>query len=201
MKAIAVLLQIFFLICVLGQTGCEEPSADDSIQTELTPKADSDFDVSIYAPYTPVKIDIMPLTEFVNIGDAKETSEDSRKPAPAVRRPVESQVEGAESQINLYVSLLDSFGSQKKSPGTFRFEMYEHVRRSAEPKGERVAIWPDRDLTNAFENNRYWRDFLRAYQFNLPFEPASNQSYILQVTFLCPTGKRLSDVFIFTQLK
>jgi len=186
MKAIVVLLQIFFFISVLGQAGCEEPSADDSIQTEPSPKADSDFDVSIYAPYDPIKIDIMPLTGFVNLGDAKGTSEGSRKPEP---------------QINLYVSLLDSFGSQKKSPGVFRFEMYEHVQRSAEPKGGRVAIWPDLDLTDAATNNNYWRDFLRAYQFILPFEPASNQSYTLQVTFLCPTGKRLSDVFVFTQPK
>ncbi|MFQ6035502.1 MAG: hypothetical protein ACE5NM_06585 [Sedimentisphaerales bacterium] len=169
MKAIAVLLHIFFFMSVLGQAGCEPPSADDSIRTEPPPKANSDFDVSIYAPYAPVKIDIMPLTEFVSIDNVEGTSE-----------------------INVYVSLLDSFGSQKKSPGVFRFEMYEYVQRSAEPKGERVAIWPDLDLTNVVANNKYWRDFLRAYQFNLPFEPASNHSYILQVTFLCPTGKRLS---------
>jgi len=186
MKAIAVLLHIFFFISVLGQAGCKEPPADDSIQTEPSPKADSDFDVFIYTLYAPVKIDIMPLTEFVNLGDTERTSKGSRK---------------AGSQINLYVSLLDSFGSQKKSPGIFRFEMYEYVQRSAEPKGERVAIWPDLDLTNAVENNRYWRDFLRAYQFNLPFEPASNQSYILQVTFLCPTGKRLSDEFALEHTK
>jgi len=185
-RLLMIALWLFSLIFILGQAGCEEPSADDSIQTEPSPKADSDFDVSIYAPYDPIKIDIMPLTGFVNLGDAKGTSEGSRKPEP---------------QINLYVSLLDSFGSQTKSPGVFRFEMYEHVQRSAEPKGERVAIWPDLDLTNVVENNRYWRDFLRAYQFNLPFEPASNQSYILQVTFRCPTGKRLLDVFVFTQLK
>lgn len=201
MKAIALLLQIFFFISLFGQAGCKEPPADDSIRTEPSPKADSDFDVSIYATYAPVKIDIMPLTGFVNLGDTKGTSKGSRKHVPAVRRPVESQVEGAGSQINVYVSLLDSFGSQKKSPGIFRFEMYEYIQRSAEPKGGRIAIWPDIDLSNAAENNRYWRDFLRAYQFNLPFEPASNQSYILQVTFLCPTGKRLSDEFVFTQLK
>ncbi|MFB0525190.1 MAG: hypothetical protein ACETVZ_06580 [Phycisphaerae bacterium] len=185
MKAIALLLQIFFFISLLGQAGCKKP-ADSSIRTEPSPKADSDFYVSIYALYAPVKIDIMPLTEFVSRGDAKGTSKRSRK---------------TRSQINVYVSLLDSFGSQKKSPGVFRFEMYEYVQRSAEPKGGRIAIWPDTDLTDAAENNKYWRDFLRAYQFNLPFELAVNQSYILQVTFLCPTGKRLSDEFVFTQPK
>jgi len=201
MRTIVIILQIFFLICLLGQAGCEEPQVDDSIRTEPLPKADSDFDGSVYTAYAPVKIDILPLTEFVSLSNAEGTLEGSRKPVPAVRRPVESQVEGAGSQINVYVSLLDSFGSQKKSPGAFRFEMYKYIQRSAEPRGGRIAIWPDIDLTNAAENNKYWRDFLRAYQFNLPFEPASNQSYILQVTFLCPTGKRLSDEFAFTQPK
>ena len=181
-----IVLWLFLLIFILGQVGCQQEPIDVSMQTEETPRSDNGLDVSIYTPYAPVKIDITPLTGFVNLSDAEETSEGSRKPEP---------------QINLYVGLLDSFGSQKKSPGVFRFEMYEYVQRSAEPKGERVAIWPDLDLTNAVENNRYWRDFLRAYQFNLPFEPTSNQSYILQVTFLCPTGKRLSDEFAFTQPK
>ncbi len=178
MKVLVIVLQIFFFLCLLGQVGCEQGPVDVAMQTEPPPKADNDFDDSIYASYAPVKIDIMPLTEFVSIDNVEGTSE-----------------------INLYVSLLDSFGSQRKSPGTFRFEMYEYVQRSAEPKGGRVAIWPDIDLTDAVENNKYWRDFLRAYQFNLPFETASNQSYILQVTFLCPTGKRLSDEFAFTQPK
>jgi len=178
MKATAVLLQMFFFISLLAQAGCEEPPADDSIRTKSSPKADNDFDVSIYAPYAPVKIDITPLTGFIS-------------PASGDGAP----------EMNVYVSLLDSFACQIKSPGIFRFEMYEHIQRLAEPKGGRIAIWPDLDLTDAVENNKYWRDFLRAYQFNLPFEPASNQSYILQVTFLCPTGKRLSDEFTLKYTK
>jgi len=77
-------------------------------------------------------------------------------------------------------------------PGVFRFELYERVVRSAEPKGRRIVIWPDIDLTGAAENNEYWRDFLRAYEFNLPFEAQIKQCYILQVTYLSPSGKRLS---------
>ena len=170
MKAIVLTLQIFFLVYLFSQAGCEQTSVDTSMQTEPTPQTESDSSASIFASYSPVKIDIMPLTEFVSLNKADEKSD-----------------------INVYVSLLDSFGSQKKSPGTFRFEIYEYVQRSAEPRGRRIAIWPDIDLTKAAENNKYWRDFLRAYLFNLPFEPAVNQSYILQITFLCPTDKRLSD--------
>jgi hypothetical protein len=122
--------------------------------------------------YAPVKIDIMPLTEFVSAGGDEE-----------------------EWRLDVYVSLLDEFDCQAKGPGIFRFERYGRVPLSGQPKGGRIAIWPDIDLTEPGENNNYWRDFLRAYEFNLDFEPTANQSYILQVTCLCPNGRRLSAEF------
>jgi hypothetical protein len=122
--------------------------------------------------YAPAKVDIMPLTEFVTAGDALDAL-----------------------KLKVYVSLLDPFDCQVKSPGVFRFELYEYVQRSAEPKGQRIIIWPDIDLTECSENNNHWRDFLRAYEFNLDFGPQRNQNCILQVTCLCPSGKRLSADF------
>ena len=95
------------------------------------------------------------------------------------------------TKINAYVSLLDAFGCQIKSPGQFRFELYEYIERSAQPKGPRVAIWPDFDLVDATKNNQYWRDFLRAYKFDLDFEPENNHRYILQITCMCPDSRRL----------
>jgi len=163
-KVFLVLSSIFFLF----NAGCGQKSAPLDISSEPDNER---VKLSIYSQYSPVEIDIIPLTEFVSVGDAQQ------------------------SQINLYVSLLDSFGSEIKSPCVFRFELYEKVQRSAEPKGQRIVIWPDIDLTEPVENNRYWRNFLRAYEFNLPFGPASNQSYILEVTCLCPTGKRLTSDF------
>ncbi len=121
--------------------------------------------------YAPAKIDITPLTEFV--------------PADNTQRP----------RIKLYVSLLDSFGCQIKSPGRFRFELYEHVQRSAEPKGKRLAMWPELDLTDPTTNNKFWRDFLRAYEFTLPLEQFTGESRILEVTFFCPSGRRISSEF------
>ena len=139
---------------VSGTTGVSEPNV-----------------LSIYAEYAPVKIDILPLTEFhIN----KETGQ---------------------GDINLFVSLLDSFGSQIKSPCIFRFELYLRVERSSEPKGRRVMLWPDVDLINPKTNNEYWRNFLRAYEFKLPFEPQAEQSYILEVTCICPNNKRISSEF------
>ena len=93
------------------------------------------------------------------------------------------------------------FGDQIKSPGMFRFELYEYIQRSAEPKGKRAIIWPDIDLTDPIKNNEYWRDFLRTYVFSLPCKQSINQDYILQVTCLCPNGKRLSTEFMLRQIK
>jgi len=164
MKVNTVVVQIFSLYLVLLAGGCAPALV------EFSPATDSYFTPpSEYTPYSPAEIDILPLTEFVSIGEAEERS-----------------------KIKVYVSLLDSFDCQMKALGVFRFELYEYAQRSAEPKGRRIVIWPDIDLTNAVENNNYWRDFLRAYEFDLDFEPQNHQNYVLQVTFLCPSGRRLS---------
>lgn len=120
--------------------------------------------------YGPTRIEVLPLTEL----------------APST---------AGGTQLNAYVSLLDAFGSQVKAPGAIRFELYEYVQRSAEPKGQRIAIWPDIDLTDPAQNNRYWQDFLRAYAFELTAEAPRSRTYILETTCMCPDGKRLSADF------
>lgn len=173
MRVVGVIAQIFFLVLLLVEAGCGPAT------TESPPPGDDSSNLlSTYTAYAPVKIDIMPLTEFIGAGEPEEAS-----------------------KINVYVSLLDSFDCQKKSPGVFRFELYEYVERSADEKGRRIIIWTDVDLNDAVENNNYWRDFLRAYEFNLLFEPESNQSYVLQVTCLCPSGRRLSAEFTIKHTK
>jgi hypothetical protein len=162
MKAVAVIVQMFLLL--LCGAGC------GPADTKLSSRADSGSNQ--LSEYGPVKVDIMPLTEFAG-------TDGSEKP----------------SKIKVYVSLLDEFDCQIKTPAVFRFELYNIVPRSAEPKGKRILIWPDIDLTDAAKNNGYWRDFLRAYEFNLPFKPEGSKSYILQITSLCPGGKRLSAEF------
>ncbi len=173
MKVVVVTFQMLLLL--LFESGCNSVPAADGPPA----KADNGLNkLSIYTSYSPVKIDIIPLTEFSRLSDAGEGPE-----------------------INVYVSLLDSFGCQVKSPGVFRFELYERVPRSADPKGKRTVIWPDIDLTEPVDNNNYWRDFFRAYKFNLDFEPQSNQSYILQVTYQSPSSRRLSDEFVLKHTK
>jgi len=104
-------------------------------------------------------------------------------------------------EIVLYVSLLDGFDCPIKAPAVFRFEAYERVPRSPTLKGERVTIWPDIDLTMASLNNKYWKKFLRAYKFQLDFEPEANKDYVLQVTAFYPQGKLLTDNIILSSGK
>ncbi|HUV40781.1 MAG TPA: hypothetical protein VMW23_03210 [Sedimentisphaerales bacterium] len=141
-------------------------------------RSGGEHELAVYADYTPVKVEIMPLTEFTGHGDTENAA-----------------------QLRVYLGLLDAFGCQIKSPGKFRFELYERLLRSADPKGKRIKIWPDIDLTAPDMNNRYWRDFLRAYSFDLSFDPPKDRDYILQVTFLCPLGRRLPADFLLKYAK
>ena len=169
MKSFYIITRLLLLMLLSVNIGCEQSKRPPEIpfQTDISPDM-----LSIYTSYVPVKIDIMPLTEFVDTGDTQQ------------------------SQINIYISLIDPFGSQIKSPGVFRFELYEYMQRSAEPKGKRAMIWPDVDLTDPVTNNDSWRDFLRAYEFDLDFQPPNQQSCVLQVTCFCPNGKRLPAEFV-----
>lgn len=175
MKVIAIHWLICAFVFLLLPAGCEPQQVD----TEPTLQKIYDSNgLSIYTHYAPSKVYILPLTELTR----PDTDEEQPK-------------------IKVYVSLLDSFGSQIKSPGVFRFELYKYVQRSIKPKGKRIAIWPDIDLTNPVENNKYWLDFLRAYEFNFPFESESDKSYMLQATCLCPNGRRLSAEFALKHAK
>ena len=78
----------------------------------------------------------------------------------------------------------------------FRFELFQRLQRSADPKGKRLIVWPDIDLTDPAANNNLWQDFLRAYLFSLPLQKASADNCILHVTVICPSGKRLTADFI-----
>jgi len=102
------------------------------------------------------------------------------------------QNQGGTLQIRTFVRLTDAYGSDIKAPGTFRFELYERLPRSVEARGKRLVLWPDYDLTGAEQNQVYWRDFLRAYEFNLDLEPAYGGPCILEATFIPPGGRRLT---------
>ena len=160
---------LFPLALLLTGLGCEPdlPTVNEPSHQDNTLKPPA------VACFMPTKVDIIPLTEFV-------TSHDG----------------GLPDELRIYISLLDSFGSQIKSPAVFRFELYNAIPRSAEPKGERVHIWPDIDLTEPSLNNEYWRDFLRVYLFDLDIEQISGKNFVLLATCMTLDGKRLTDDFL-----
>lgn len=160
---------ILFMLFLLFFSGCDNTQSMPGRITEA--EYGQPNKISVYAEYSPVKIDILPLTEY-KINEKTQ-----------------------EGEINLFVSMLDEFGSQIKSPCIFRFELYPKVQRSSDPKGGRVMIWTDMDLIDPKVNSDYWQNYLRAYKFSLLFELQSNQTYILEVTCMCPNGRYLSSEY------
>ncbi|MBM4029062.1 MAG: hypothetical protein FJ280_27250 [Planctomycetes bacterium] len=156
----------------------DDTAADPA--AEITPPAEPRAPVSsaaerpgqLAAGFGPVKIGVLPLTELA-------------RPSGGSQR----------ARLHIFVAMLDAFGSPVKAPGVLRFELYEYVPRSAQLKGQRLALWPDIDLTAPAENHRYWRDFLRAYEFELDAQTGRDKTYILAVTSLSPDGKRLSGEY------
>ncbi|MBP7050132.1 MAG: hypothetical protein KBE65_03875 [Phycisphaerae bacterium] len=161
------------MACLLSCSGCEtspKPPAVASRQTAepVSPGADQSLP-TVPTGFGPARVDILPLSEI--------------RGAAGI---------GQDAELTVYLVLLDAFGCSIKSPCTLRFEVYEYVRRSAQPKGQRLAIWPDFDLTQPAANHGFWRPLLRAYEFQLGLRANRNQTYILEATCLGPDGKRLS---------
>ena len=101
-------------------------------------------------------------------------------------------------RIRVFVRLVDAFGSDVKSPGVFRFELYERLAKSAEPRGKRLMIWPDFDLTAAEQNNSHWQDYVRSYEFSLDFDPSDAGPYVLEATFIPAEGRRLTNQYLLS---
>jgi hypothetical protein len=160
--------KVFFVAILFFYAGCSGPPSESG-QLNL-PFMQSD--AALYARYGPARIDILPITTI---------------------NPTTSSA--GDYTIDIYVCLLDSFDSQIKAPATFRFELFQQVQRSNEPKGKRILIWPDINLTDSVMNNNHWQDFLRAYLFSLPLERSASETAILQVTCISPSGKRLTADF------
>jgi len=168
MTALKISGKAIFISAILLYPGCSGPPSESG-QLNL-PFMQSE--AALYARYGPARIDILPIT---TINPATSSAGDY--------------------SINVYVCLLDSFDSQIKYPATFRFELFQQVQRSNEPKGKRILIWPDINLTEPVMNNKCWQDFLRAYLFSLPLEKPAFETTILQVTCISPSGKRLTADF------
>lgn len=173
-----------FIVALLFLSGCAEPQATPGRPMPGERPSDEGAPETVGRPptvvtpgFAPVRIHVLPLTELVESADG-----------------------GSSAVLSVYVSLLDKFGSSLKAPVILRFELYEYVPRSSDPKGQRIAMWSeseniDLNLTDADRNNRHWRDFLRTYEFKLDAQADTDETYILEATCMCLEGKRLSAEF------
>ncbi|GAH39754.1 unnamed protein product, partial [marine sediment metagenome] len=99
MKSVGTIAVVFFVALLVFSAGCEPAPSTPPKPPTVDGNIPDKF--SVYTRYVPAQIDIIPLTEFVCVGSAQDAS-----------------------KIRIYVSLLDSFDCQIKTPGTFRFELY-----------------------------------------------------------------------------
>lgn len=160
-----------FLLLTSFIAGCETPPQLAPVAPPTAGRATQVAPTFETPPsgFGPTKITILPLSEITGAGGV-----------------------GQDARLNVYVALVDAFGSPIKAPCSLRFELYEYVPRSAQSKGQRLMIWPDIDLTRPADNHRFWRDFLRAYEFTLDLRVERDKTYILEATYLGSDGRRLS---------
>jgi hypothetical protein len=168
MRALTFVLILHFIFALAFFAGCEETPSDPGLHLDFSRNVSSK-----YESFGPARIDILPLTNITQAADSRY-----------------------DSIINVYACLLDTFDSQIKAPAVFRFELFEHVQRSTDPKGRRITLWPDIALTDPALNNNHWQDFLRAYLFALPVQKLSSGEYILHATCITPSEKRFSTDFL-----
>lgn len=104
---------------------------------------------------------------------------------------------GEAAILKVYIDMLDPFDRRIKSPGVLRLEVYDFMPRASDPRGKRLFIQPDLDITDPVDNDKYWQDHLRTYRFDIPleFSPSPGSAFIIEATFIPPGGKRLSDQF------
>jgi len=178
---LAGLLSLLIFLCSgCAQTQAPTPAVAQPVGRERAAMAKDDAPEAQEPPlpsvptgFAPAHIRVLPLTELPGSTASSQTE-----------------------VLDAYVSLRDASGRQIKAPGVFRFELYQRVLRSGQPKGQRLTIWPDIDLTHPTTNDAYWRDFLRAYEFKLDTPAGLHETYILEVTYMCPDGRRLTAEYL-----
>jgi len=152
-----------FSMVLLPLAGCEaeRPAPSPPVRNPVA-------EVEQFQEYYPTRAAFLPLTEITPADQPGKTD-----------------------TIVAYITLADSAASAVKAPATFRFEIFQFKPLSLDPRGKRLYIWDDINLTAFNDNNRYWRDYLRAYEFTLAYDCDAATKYVLEATCLHPSGTRL----------
>lgn len=127
---------------------------------------------TVYKPYEPAGIEVVPLTEIRDSNDGN-------------------------SVIELYISLVDKYGESVKAPVELRFELYNYIERSGRIKGSRVFMWTDIDITDFEINSKKWQQHLDAYRFELNLDKDIQPGgYVLQCTCTTASGARINKDYV-----
>ncbi len=99
-------------------------------------------------------------------------------------------------QLKVLLEIFNASDPPVPVPCILRFELYEFHSVSSDPRGKRLVIWPEQDLTDAGNANEHWKDLLRGYEFYLPldFMPRRDKKYVLEATCFADQ-KRHNDLF------
>lgn len=126
---------------------------------------------SWYEQFRPVKVSISYFTEMADFdGDG--------------------QYDG----VDVRLSLEDQFGDAVKALGDFRVELFSHLPRETNPRGQQLANWFV-SVRTAEDLQLYWDSTDRAFHFPLSMKNAVDAGrVIVQVTYYLPDG---SDRMLF----
>lgn len=106
--------------------------------------------------------------------------------------------QGGIKGFDVRIEATDAFGDATKAIGSFRLELYSFKGDSADPKGQRLAVWNIE--AGDFESNRsYWNGITRTYQFKLGWdEPVPvGRKLVLVAVFQSSCTPRLTDERVF----
>ena len=94
--------------------------------------------------------------------------------------------------VEVRIEAIDAYGDATKAFGDFRFELYKFRQHSADPRGDRLAVWEE-SLLEPEKNLLHWDNITRTYEFKLRWArpiPAGRR-FVLVATFTSPFTQRL----------
>ena len=101
------------------------------------------------------------------------------------------------ASLKLVVDVLDSTGHRSKAPFNLQCSLYRYLPRTADNKGELVQVWQPISLDAIAENNKYWNDYLRSYEFGFELDSLPGQQwYLVEIACQIPSGNRIFDKFM-----
>ncbi|UCG15783.1 MAG: hypothetical protein JSV19_10855 [Phycisphaerales bacterium] len=99
--------------------------------------------------------------------------------------------------IALLLRPINMLGDPVNIVGGVRAELFEFVPASAQPQGQRLAMW-EMSLNTKRDQLRYWNSTTQMYEFRLEFDAdvvAQHDKYVLEVTYNTPLGTHLTDKY------